>query len=98
MDGSEGRAEFTINPRGGEQLRPRVVVDGSPWALRRLGGRRGPQRQFQIHARGVDRFEEPFLNDTDREPVWRGQQRPAGGGLPLRPLCAPERTGTVMSL
>jgi hypothetical protein len=76
MDGSEGRAEFTINPRGGgEQLRPRVAVDGQFRRYVVWEDDEDRNGKFQIHARGVDRFEEPFLKTLTVNRVWRGQQR-----------------------
>jgi hypothetical protein len=75
MDGSEGRAEFTVNPRGGRRA-----------AAPACGRRRAVQRyvvweddedrngKFKIHARGVDRFED-FLKTLTVNRVWRGQHR-----------------------
>ncbi|MEZ0283954.1 MAG: hypothetical protein ACAH79_01810, partial [Thermoleophilia bacterium] len=76
MDGTEGLAEFTVNPRGGgEQLRPRVAVDGQFRRYVVWEDDEDRNGKFQIHARGVDRFEEAFLRTLTVNRAWRGQQR-----------------------
>ncbi len=76
MDGTEGLAEFTVNPRGGgEQLRPRVAVNGQFRRYVVWEDDEDRNGKFQIHARGVDRFEEAFLRTLTVNRAWRGQQR-----------------------
>ena len=75
MDGTEGLAEFTVNPRGGGELRPRVAVDGPFRRYVVWEDDEDRNGKFQIHARGVDRFEEAFLRTLRVNPAWPGQQR-----------------------
>ena len=76
MDGQEHLAEFTVNPRGGgEQLRPRVAVDGEFRRYVVWEDDEDRNGKFQVHARGVDRFGEAFLKTLTVNRKWRGQQR-----------------------
>jgi hypothetical protein len=75
-DGPERLAEFTVNPRGGgEQLRPRVAVDGRSRRYVVWEDDEDRNGKFQVHARGVDADEQAFLRRITVNRVWRGQQR-----------------------